>query len=529
MAWPTFTVDVTQNSNQIKVYGPVPASQLPAGFEAIINGIGNLEVSYGTAVMYDGSNNPYSHLYLARPYKGSTASNVEMVVKPTGSQFNDVVSIFQNASNLLNSTMAGFRQFVEGTSPVSFQPLDENAEPISIKPLLQMNQEAQAAVNQAISAFQNAAGTAAGYDVTSSTTDTGNGANGKPKLLRVGDGGILGNPIPIASGNLDSVIVPGVYAVSSGTIGNPTNDNGVLIVSLRAANRIHHRFLQLGGQNFVGEYERVSYGSMLWSPFEKVLTTGNTGTAVGYDVTSNATDKTPNRLLKVGDFGLGGGGLYGFFGLDLNNYIETGVYRNSSHANWNNSTNKPPSIATALNQTFVLTVDRNQSSALTQMLHVESNRFFIRARNITDTWTPWREVLHTGNLVGTVSQSSSVPTGAIIQRGSNANGEYTKFADGTMICVADKSLTFGSSAAATIGGLAGFRTSSGDVATQFTLPSSFSGEFSVVISSRVSTGPLIILGGGRTSDSVAYISAFSTMSWSNLMQTFNYVCIGRWY
>lgn len=37
-------------------------------------------------------------------------------------------------------------------------------------------------------------------------------------------------------------------------------------------------------------------------------------------------------------------------------------------------------------------------------------------------------------MVGTVSQSGGVPTGAIIERGSNANGEYTKFADGTLIC-----------------------------------------------------------------------------------------------
>jgi len=37
--------------------------------------------------------------------------------------------------------------------------------------------------------------------------------------------------------------------------------------------------------------------------------------------------------------------------------------------------------------------------------------------------------------VGTVSQSGNVPTGAIIERGSNANGQYTKFADGTLICV----------------------------------------------------------------------------------------------
>jgi len=36
--------------------------------------------------------------------------------------------------------------------------------------------------------------------------------------------------------------------------------------------------------------------------------------------------------------------------------------------------------------------------------------------------------------VGTVSQSSGTPTGDIIERGSNANGEYVKYADGTMIC-----------------------------------------------------------------------------------------------
>lgn len=38
------------------------------------------------------------------------------------------------------------------------------------------------------------------------------------------------------------------------------------------------------------------------------------------------------------------------------------------------------------------------------------------------------------DIVGAVSQSGGVPTGAIVERGSNANGEYTKYADGTMIC-----------------------------------------------------------------------------------------------
>jgi hypothetical protein len=38
------------------------------------------------------------------------------------------------------------------------------------------------------------------------------------------------------------------------------------------------------------------------------------------------------------------------------------------------------------------------------------------------------------NILGTVSESGGVPTGAIIERGSNANGEFVKYADGTMIC-----------------------------------------------------------------------------------------------
>lgn len=38
------------------------------------------------------------------------------------------------------------------------------------------------------------------------------------------------------------------------------------------------------------------------------------------------------------------------------------------------------------------------------------------------------------DIVGAVSQVGGVPTGAIISRGSNANGEYVKYADGTQIC-----------------------------------------------------------------------------------------------
>jgi hypothetical protein len=48
------------------------------------------------------------------------------------------------------------------------------------------------------------------------------------------------------------------------------------------------------------------------------------------------------------------------------------------------------------------------------------------------------------NILGTVSQSAGVPTGAIIERGSNANGEFVKYADGTMICTRSATVSLNS-------------------------------------------------------------------------------------
>ncbi|HBO8902891.1 TPA: phage tail protein [Pseudomonas aeruginosa] len=71
--------------------------------------------------------------------------------------------------------------------------------------------------------------------------------------------------------------------------------------------------------------------------------------------------------------------------------------------------------------------------------HSLNARAFIRGYNsgrpAAEQWGPWRELFHTGNILGTVSQSGGAPTGAIIERGSNANGEYVRFADGTQICI----------------------------------------------------------------------------------------------
>ncbi|MDP2715547.1 hypothetical protein [Rheinheimera sp.] len=58
-----------------------------------------------------------------------------------------------------------------------------------------------------------------------------------------------------------------------------------------------------------------------------------------------------------------------------------------------------------------------------------------------------RKVFDNNNTLGTVSQSAGVPTGAIIQRGSNANGEFVRFADGTQICYVNHTSGFSTPAA----------------------------------------------------------------------------------
>lgn len=50
------------------------------------------------------------------------------------------------------------------------------------------------------------------------------------------------------------------------------------------------------------------------------------------------------------------------------------------------------------------------------------------------TWQAWSLLFGQSTLLGAVAQVSGVPTGAVIERGSNANGEFVRWADGTQIC-----------------------------------------------------------------------------------------------
>lgn len=125
-----------------------------------------------------------------------------------------------------------------------------------------------------------------------------------------------------------------------------------------------------------------------------------------------------------------------------------------------------------------------------------------------------------GTILGTVSQSGGVPTGAIIEYGSNANGEYIKYADGTMICWAD--ISSGSLAISTAF-LGGFR-SDGQT---WTFPAEFSDTPKVSISPTSLTA-FGVAPASRITTSATFVYTAVTSQGSSARSA-TAIAIGRWF
>jgi len=133
---------------------------------------------------------------------------------------------------------------------------------------------------------------------------------------------------------------------------------------------------------------------------------------------------------------------------------------------------------------------------------------------LTDAENNPAKLFRRDNILGTVSQSGGVPTGAIIERGSNANGEFVKYADGTMICTHLISES---------------RSSSGVHKTDWTLPAAFVDTTSYFPSAIAATSrPDVVLSvtGLRVTASLMeiYVDRTSSTNTSIYVQA-----IGRWF
>lgn len=66
---------------------------------------------------------------------------------------------------------------------------------------------------------------------------------------------------------------------------------------------------------------------------------------------------------------------------------------------------------------------------------LDSEKAALAGANFTGALTEGgKQTYNRGNILGAVSQSAGVPTGALMEYGSNANGEYWRYAGGQQIC-----------------------------------------------------------------------------------------------
>ncbi|MEQ3653703.1 MAG: pyocin knob domain-containing protein [Glaciecola sp.] len=135
------------------------------------------------------------------------------------------------------------------------------------------------------------------------------------------------------------------------------------------------------------------------------ITVGN-----GFEVTQSPTDATAGRLLKVGDFGVGGYITLSAVSLDTIDQV-TGFYYCI------NCTDRPA----AINGYMDVYVNSPGSFAKQTYSAIGDSRTWIRTL-FSGTWSDWIPVATEDN-------------NALIEFGSNANGSFTKFPDGTLVCV----------------------------------------------------------------------------------------------
>ncbi len=122
---------------------------------------------------------------------------------------------------------------------------------------------------------------------------------------------------------------------------------------------------------------------------------------------------------------------------------------------------------------------------------------------------PGSQIFHSGNVVGPVSALPGIGS-AIIETGSNANGSYTKFADGTLICTANS-----------------FATTSGAAAT-WSFPESFAAtSVSVISTLRGATAGVATVDGLTTSGADIY--SFDMSGADTITPDVDLIAIGRWF
>ena len=129
---------------------------------------------------------------------------------------------------------------------------------------------------------------------------------------------------------------------------------------------------------------------------------------------------------------------------------------------------------------------------------------------------------HRGNILGPTSQSAGIPTGALIERGSNANGTFVRFADGLQICIGPDFT--GVDVSTTVGSM--FRNAT---PVEWTFPAVFGGGGASIVGNALSqaNSQTHWCTCRVTSASLMQISVFAPAT--TLARTIRPFALGRWF
>lgn len=175
---------------------------------------------------------------------------------------------------------------------------------------------------------------------------------------------------------------------------------------------------------------KTSVNGTAW--VEAMRIDGRTGTLSGAAVQSDMQDTGADKLMRVGAFGIGTdrphtlpaiGNASALFG------GPSGIYA------WAESPSNVPAP-----QMSMLHLGGSGTSAAQIAVGRAGS---VPQAHVRHNGAPWAELLHKMNMVGTVSRDGDVPTGAVLQRGSSASGEFLRLADGTQICTGTVAISGG--------------------------------------------------------------------------------------
>jgi hypothetical protein len=152
-----------------------------------------------------------------------------------------------------------------------------------------------------------------------------------------------------------------------------------------------------------------------------------------------------------------------------------------------------------------LAFDANSAAQI--MVHRTTGVVWVRAKSV-GSWGAFRPLYGSMNLLGAVAQTGGQPTGAVIERGSNANGEYVRLADGTQICTR-------SMAAAT------------GAATAWTYPAAFAAAPSIQGTAQAAVLSAVCLDSAPTATAATFSARDKTDA--RRADTVRLIAAGRWF